>query len=244
FAAPQPTNLNTYLLKLDWNVTADAKHRIFVRGNLQSDRTEFAPQFPGQPPSHVQTSNNKGISAGYTALLSNTLINNFRYGFIRQGVSDSGRNPYSNVGFWNVSDQVSFQRTLNVNVPVHQLVDDISWTRGKHTLQFGGNWRIVNNNRLADEQNYLFGSMQPTWRLEGGIAGTGQDLDPSISGDFPAVDPNFAFSYDAAVTNVAGVMGSISATYNQTKDGFVATGALVPRHFKNNEVEFYAQDSW
>lgn len=244
FSAPQPQNLNTYLVKLDYNLTQNGNHRIFVRGNLQNDRTLYAPEFPGQPPSHVQRNNSKGIAVGYTALLSNTLINNFRYGIVRQGITDAGQNPYSNVGFWNMADQVSFQRTVNVNVPVHQLVDDINWTRGKHTLQFGTNWRIVNNNRFSNEENFLSGSIHPDWLANGGIANTGQDLDPSISAVLPAVDPSFGFSYDAAIANVTGILGSISAWYNQTKSGFVPTGALVPRHFRGNEAEFYAQDAY
>jgi hypothetical protein len=108
FAAPQPENQNTYLFKLDYNVTQNGNHRVFLRGNLQNDRELFAAQFQGEPPSHVFRNNNKGIAAGYTAILSNTVMNNFRYAFIREGTSDAESNPYSYVGFWNLADPVSF----------------------------------------------------------------------------------------------------------------------------------------
>jgi len=238
FAAPQPASLNTYLLKLDYNLTSNGEHRLFVRGNLQNDKTLRAAQFPGEPPSQVLTNNSKGIAVGYTAVLSPTVINTLRYGLVRQGLGQAGSNPYSYVGFWNISDILPFARTVNVNVPVNQFVDDLTWTHGRHTLQFGGNWRIVNNNRFSNEQNFFFGSMHPTWLNGGGIANTGQSLDP---GD---VDPNFGYAYDAAVADVTGIIGSISALYNQNKSGqFFPTGSLVPRHFKSNEFEFYAQDS-
>jgi hypothetical protein len=201
-----------------------------------------APQFPGLPPSQVLHDNSKGIFAGYTAVLSSSVINNLRYGFERQGVGRDGPNPYSNVGFSNLADQVSFMRSVNVNVPVHQLVDDVTWTHGKHTIQFGGNWRLIHNNRFSNEQNFIFADPHPLFFKNLGVANTGQDLDPAISGVFPAVDPNFATSYDTAITDVAGVFGSISATYNQTKNGILPIGALVPRHFKANELEFYGQD--
>jgi hypothetical protein len=260
FAAPQPTDQNTYLVRLDYNLTQNANHRLFLRGDLQNDRTLYAPQFPGEDPSKVTHDNSKGVFAGYTAVLGSTLINNARYGFIRQGVGTDGQNPYSQVSFWNLADQVSFQRTINVNVPVHQFADDLTWSGRKHTLQFGANWRIVNNNRFSNEQNFLFGSPHPTYLGPNGtVAGSGNDLDPSILSNpgapltgYPlvagtsadSVAPDFGGSYDAAIVDVTGVLGSISATYNQTKAGFLPAGALVPRHFKANEVEFYAQDSW
>ncbi|MFY9910102.1 MAG: hypothetical protein WAK56_09680, partial [Candidatus Sulfotelmatobacter sp.] len=245
FAAPQPASLNTFLLKLDYNLTANGTHRLFVRGNLQDDHTLDAAEFPGQPPSQIITNNSKGLAVGYTAVLTNNVINNLRYGFVRQGLGDAGPNPFSNIGFWNLSDLVSFARTVNVNVPVNQFVDDLTWTRGQHTLQFGGNWRIVNDNRFSNEQNFSYGSMHPTWLYEGGIAFTGQDLDPANVPLLPPMNPEFGYSYDAAVTNVTGMIGSISAIYNQNKSGqFLQVGDLVSRHFKSNEAEFYAQDSW
>lgn len=245
FAAPQPTNENTYLFKLDYNLTQNGNHRLFLRGNLQNDRELAAPQFPGEPPSHILRNNSKGIAAGYTAVLSNTVINNFRYAFIREGLSDAGSNPYSNVSFWSLADQVSFARTVNVNVPLNQFVDDVTWTRGKHALQFGGNWRIINNNRFSNEENFSNASTHPDWLFDGGIANTGQDLDPAISAAFPAVSADFGYTYDSAIADVTGVLGSISAIYNQDKSGlFLPVAAFVPRHFKSNEAELYAQDSW
>jgi hypothetical protein len=245
FAAPQPTNQNTYLFKLDYKLTQNGNHTLFMRGNLQNDRELFAAEFPGQPPSEITRNNSKGIAAGYTAVLSNTLINNFRYAFIRQGLDQAGGNSYSNVSFQDLSDQVSFLRTVNVNVPVNQFVDDVTLTRGKHTFQFGGNWRIIDNNRFSNEENFLNGATHPDWLEFGVIAGSYMDLDPEISPVLPTVDPNFGFSYDAAISDVTGILGSIAAWYNQNKTGqFVPPGNLVARHFKANEAEFYAQDAW
>ena len=245
FAAPQPASLNTYLAKLDYNLTQNGNHRLFVRGNLQNDRTLYAEQFPGEPPSQILTNNSKGLAVGYSAVLRSTVLNNFRYGFVRQGLGQAGPNPFSNVSFWNLSDQVSWDRTINVNVPVNQFVDDVTWTRGQHTLQFGGNWRILNDNRYSNAQNFFYGSVHPTWLYEGGVAFTGQALDPANDPTLPAMDPAFGYSYDAAVANVTGIIGSVSAIYNQNKSGqFLPVGALVPRHFKSNEAEFYAQDAW
>lgn len=134
--------------------------------------------------------------------------------------------------------------TTNVTVPVNQFLDDVTKTVGNHTFQVGANWRIVDNNRLSNAQNFTYSSPHPTWLQQGGIASTGQDLDPAINPSLLPVSPRFGASYDAAVTDVTGILGSLTAAYNQTKSGFLPQGALVSRHFKANEMEFYAQDSW
>ena len=247
FAGPQPADLNTYLARLDYNLTANGSQRLFVRGNLMNDRISYAPEFPGQPPSTISHNNSKGIFVGYTAMIGTSWINNLRYGFVRQGTGDDGENPYSYVNMWTLNDQVSFARRTQVTVPVHQIVDDVTWTRGRHTLQFGGNWRLIHNNRASDAQNYASASPHPTFFAPGGtIAGSGQSLDPGILYDsgFPLVSENFGGSYDAAVSELAGVFGSMSAYYNQDKAGAIEPGALVKRKFKANELEFYAQDVW
>ena len=247
FAGAEPQDLNTYLVRLDYNLTSNGNHRLFVRGNLMDDHISYPPEFPGQPPASVSQNNGKGIFVGYTAILSTSLVNNFRYGFIRQAVNDNGQNPYSYVSMWNLADQVSFARTTKLIVPVNQFVDDVTWTRGKHTLQFGGNWRIIQNNRYSDAQNYFSASPHPTFFAPNGtIANSGGGLDPSIlaSSGYPLVSENFGGAYDGAVSELAGVLGSISAIYQQDKNGPIATGTLIPRHFKSNELEFYAQDAW
>ena len=244
FAAPNPTNLNTILVRLDGSLKADDSQRIFVRGNLQDDSQSAVPQFLGQPPSSIIRTNNRGIAAGYTSVLSSSLINNLRYAFVRQGVGTGGQNSYPYVFFWDISNQIAFTPTTNVTVPVNQFLDDVTKTVGNHTLQFGGNWRIIQNNRLSNAQNFISASPHPTWLLQGGIANTGQDLDPAINPNLLPVSPDFGASYDAAVTDVTGILGSITAVYNQTKSGFVPQEALVPRFFKANEGEVYAQDSW
>ena len=85
FAGANPEKLNTYIARLDYKITENGNHSLFVRGNLQNDNQQEAPEFPGQPSSDFHTSNNKGIAAGYTALLRPTLINNLRWSLVREG---------------------------------------------------------------------------------------------------------------------------------------------------------------
>ena len=37
---------DTYIARIDWNVTSNGKHTLFWRGNLQNDREPTPPAFP------------------------------------------------------------------------------------------------------------------------------------------------------------------------------------------------------
>ena len=250
FAAPNPTKLDTYILKLDYKLTQSGNHTLFVKGHLENFHGNIdtlqadVAQFPGQPPNIFHTINSKGLFAGYTALISPTLVNNLRYGYIRQGVGDSGLSASDFNHFRGLDDVQGFSNTTLTNVPVHNIVDDLSWTRGKHTLQFGGNLRIIANNRTGNAQNISTTDTNVFWLDNAGISNTGSSLDPAAFG-YPAVDGSFGVNYDFAVAALAGLMTETNKTYNQDKTGhFFSPGQLITRNFKSTEGEMYAQDAW
>jgi len=252
FAGPNPEKLNTYIARIDYKITANGNHSLFFRGNLQNDNQEAAPEFPGQPSGDFHTSNNKGIAAGYTALIRPNLINNLRWSLVREGVGDSGTNSQPFVHFRTLSDLTDLAAQSEfVNVPVHNFVDDVTWTHGKHTWQFGTNLRLIHNNRAGNFQNVSYAVTDPfSLDTNAGIANTGSDLDPSQAYHFaippyPFVDSGFGEDYDFAAVGLAGIVTVSNVIYNQTKDGAqIPSGELVPRHFKSWEAEWYAQDAW
>ena len=247
FAGNNPTKHDTYIVKLDYKITANGNHSLFVRGNLQNDHEGTPPQYPGLPPNDFLTNNSKGIAAGYTALLRNNLINNFRYAFIRQGVGDSGLNNQPFNRLRGLSDSVGLTPSILTNVPVHNFIDDVSWTKGKHTLQFGTNWRLIHNNRQSNAQNLSEGYENLYWMSPSFIANEGTSLDPAIdpTGSFPLVDDSFGTSYSFAAMQLMGIMSQIYTVSNQDKNGnLIPSGNLVQRHFRNFEGEMYLQDKW
>ena len=52
-------------------------------------------------------------------------------------------------------------RSTVISVPVNNIVDNFSLTKGKHNMQFGVNWRLVHQNRTSDENSYNNASHQP-----------------------------------------------------------------------------------
>jgi hypothetical protein len=249
FPGNNPTSLNTYILKLDYKITADGNQSLFIRGNLQNDREAYPPQFPGLPPDYIQTNNSKGLAGGYTYIIRNNLINNFRYAFIRQGIGKSGINSQDYITLRGLDDTQALSPTdtptILTNVPVNNFIDDLSWTKGTHTIEVGTNWRVIHNNRQSDAENITYGYANAEWMNPTSLPGSGSSLDPSLNPSFPAVDTGFAYSYSFAATQVAGLISQVYTVANQDKNGVaIPNGELVPRHFRNFEGEMYLQDKW
>jgi hypothetical protein len=245
FAAPTPGSLNTYVAKFDFNINQN--QHVFVRGGMQGDNTGSGPEFPNQPQSLVSTNISKGAIAAYTATLRSNLVNNFRYGFIRQGYGTIGQIAQPYVLFGNGPTPLyALTNTTQVNVPVHNFVDDLNWVKGKHTLGFGANLRIVTNNRSSNEDSFPYARIYDLWLAPiGKVAGSGGSLDPAAFG-YPAVDSNtFQTGYDWPVMALTGLLDSSYSNYNITKEGNAqAVGSPAVRHFLAHEFETYIQDSW
>src|SRR4029077_1251872 len=69
FPGNDPTKLDTFIVKLDYKLTANGNQSLFIRGNLQNDHEAKPPQFPGLPPNDFITNNSKGLAAGYTYII-------------------------------------------------------------------------------------------------------------------------------------------------------------------------------
>ncbi len=257
FSSPLPAKLDTYVAKIDYNLTASGSHQIFLRGGLMSDReasrsdpSSFTgtggSEFPGQPANLTHINTSKGLITGYTAVLRPNLLNNFRYGFIRQAFVDLGQQSQHYINFRGLDNLTAQTPTGQTKVPVHNFVDDVTWTKGSHTFQFGGNLRVINNVRSSNATSFFTAQTDAFWLAGSCISACGNpvSLDPSGFG-FPAVDPNFSSSYDFAVTALAGLVTVVNSNYNLTKN-LTATqeGSPVARHFRNHEVEFYGQDTY
>jgi hypothetical protein len=250
FSSPSPQSFNTYLAKLDYNL--NAKQRIFVRGNLQYDRTINAEQFPGSTPNSARFDNSKGISAGHVWTVSDTVVNNLRYGFVRQGYADRGSThqdyaTFSNVDTFSAGVGGTIYPSSIINVPTHNIVDDVTWVKGKHTIQVGANYRAIFNNRATDSTAYKSANVTYAYLTVGSIAGTGSSLDPAAFG-FPAVDASFKTAYNSAIADATGLITHAVEFLNYGVSGNnlspLPVGGFTTRHYLSNEFEYYFQDSW
>ena len=236
FSSPRPINLNTSIVRLDY-ILSD-RHRLFVRGNLQDDVIRDAEQFPGLPASSVQQDNSKGVTAGYTWTATTSLVNDLRYGYVRQGNSNHGQGKGDYVDFRFLSTPTAETRTTMLTVPVNNVVDNLSWTKGNHSMQFGGNWRLIHQNRSSNATSNNGGTTNPYW------LGGNPPNPPGLP-----VDSGFVNSYLIAYANLVGTTPEVTNVYNYqatspTSGTLLADGAFLDRHFISNEFEWYAMDSW
>ena len=239
FSSPNPKTLNTSIARLDY-IPSD-KHRIFARGNLQKDTTGNLEQYPGQGPQSIQIDNTKGMTFGDTWTFSPTMVNDIRYGYVRQGYGISGIGQGDYVDFRFISTSTAETRSTIVSNPLNNIVDNFNWTKGKHSIEIGGNWRLVHQNRTSDANSYNYGNSNPYWLK-------GNPPDPSTVGLDP-VDGGFSNSYEIAYANLIGAIPAVTQVSNYkvtspTAGALQADGVAIDRHFKANEFEYYLQDSW
>ena len=240
FSSPNPKTLNTTIGRLDY--VPSEKHRIFARGNLQKDTTGNVEWYPGQGPQSTQIDNTKGMTFGETWTLSPTMVNDIRYGYIRQGYGTSGIGSGDYVDFRFLDTATAETRSTIVSNPVNNLVDNFNWTKGKHSIEIGGNWRLVHQNRSSDENSYNSASSNPYWLK-------GNPPDPSTIKGLDPVDGGFGNSYEIAYANLVGTIPSVTQVSNYkvtspTSGALLGDGVGIDRHFKANEFEYFIQDSW
>jgi hypothetical protein len=241
FSSGTPYSHNTSIVKLDW--TPSASQHIFVRGNLQKDVVASTAQFPGLPASTTTEDNTKGIAAGYTWTVRPNLVNDVRYGYIRQGsgVAGLGVGSYTDVRF--IASPTAETRGNIRIVPVNEINDTLSWTKGRHTFQFGGLWELIFNNSSTNTNSFDSGTTNPQGLSTNGLPS------PTQLG-LPAVASSFKSNFLNAYGNLIGAESSLTRNINYKVNAGGATGTLlaqgapVVRRFKSTEFEMYFQDSW
>ena len=238
--APIRFNNDAFITRLDYHLTADGKHTLFWRGSLQNVFNPQAPFLPGSAPQQTLVDHSKGFALEYTAVLSATKVNTFRWGFTRQstGIIGDTNQPW-NI-FYGLDEPVFYSH--NAQTPLHSLVDDFAWTKGKHSLQFGGTLGFARNPRLSYEHSFSLGKGATNWMSPTGFANTGFYLDPA-NGNYP--EPTSSPQYDLPMLSLLGMVSDVVANYNYDKaDNVLAPGTPVKRNYGLNWYEFYGQDSW
>ena len=207
-------------------ITRSGSHNLFWRGALRNDTQSGVPYLPGTPPLDTKADYSKGFTVGYTAVLSPTLVNNFHWGFTRQSRATPATMTRSrSYDFRGLNDNstsnnssLAITRSRVFQTPVHNFVDDVSWTKGKHTFSLGPTSVFIRNPR----ENFLSSFSQGVTNSSGldtaGIAGTSSPLDPGNNG-FPGVSSNFVIGYNYPMIAMLGMVSELDATFNFDKTG-------------------------
>ena len=255
FNVKTPSRLNTYIARFDFNLSD--RQTLFVRGNYQQDRVTknnyFATDcsdgvqcFPDTEPLTLWN-HPYGVAAGHTWTINNSLVNRFSYGLTRTAFSDFGDRtlPGGNGNFTTfrfIYRPTGFRSTLFRTTPVHNFVEDLSWIKGNHNLQFGGNVRFITNNRTSFANAFDEAVINPSWYDFSGAVltrdsyGTNASLFPSVAVRADLRD---------ALASVIGRFSQYSANLTYNPDRALApSGTPTERAFATQEYELYVQDSW
>ncbi len=260
FRAPISLDNNAFIARIDYHLTADGKHTLFWRGSLQNVHNPQAPFLPGAAPESVIDDHSKGFALGYTFVPTSSMVNSFHWGFTRQSVGVIGNSNQEWNVFYGLDQGIVYSH--NAQTPVHNFVDDLSWTKGGHTLQLGGNVGFARNPRVSYEHSFSVGKGATNWMSPTGFANTathtdssnpltcgaigtttgGSPLDPCHGGyPEPASTPQF----DYPIMSLLGMVSDIVGNYNYDKSGtLMGPGVPVKRKYGLNWYEIYAQDSW
>ena len=80
-------------------------------------------------------------------MISSHLVNVFGYGYTRLGTASTGNDTVVPSFFF--ANLTTTPRASQRVAPTTNFVDDLTWTKGRHTVQFGANMRFIENDRIS-----------------------------------------------------------------------------------------------
>lgn len=243
FNAPSKRQDNTYTTRIDWN--ANSKQKFFGRFNIarriQTDTVNsVAAQFPGDPETAQIIVRDYTWVVGHTWTASPSLVNQITVGAARSGLlfpnnfDPASPNSFTfGMGlaapFASISEQDRFVLTPTIR-------DDVTWTRGTHSFEFGGSFKPIDSKSgIVNDFNF------PTVGLGGLLTSLDSTLRPGTIGSGTARTGN----YDAAFAFILGRYAQVATNFNYDQSGTpLAPATGKHRDYKYNETELYVQDNW
>ena len=244
FNAPNGQNYHTQVGRMDYNIDGAGKHTLMVSGTLNGQTVAGSlAQFPGQAAASSNLDNSRRMAARYTWVISTHLINALNYGYNRPSSASTGNNTvYPSFGFTTLTATPRASRTLQ---PLNNINDDLTWTKGRHTAQFGVSFRFASYTSLSYNNFASFSFSRNT------LLGLGNDIDNDALAYIQAnIAPSAtAFANTTYVTNAFGAMFGMlnnwGATFHYLTNGTaIPFGSPYGNTFVEHEYESYAQDSF
>jgi hypothetical protein len=250
FNAPNALTETGYVARVDYSLSSNNK--LFGRFNLQNvlegnnNVGVFPIQFPSDPLTATQQSRDRGWVFGDTWILTPNLINQFTYGETRQSLQDPVNAPQAGnlyeLGWFGsfagatLATPYDRQTSSGRVVPNPTFRDDITYTRGKHTIAFGGQFNPAKvRTSLINDFDFI-------------SEGIGGEVSALQASEQPADITNDSTSQNLWNNFFAGDLGLIwddQTSINYTKSGTaLPPGSGDKRDWRLNNVAWYVQDSW
>jgi hypothetical protein len=240
FNAPVPVNLNSHVLRLDYNLASN--QQLYGRFQYQQDEIGGTRLFPDTPAQDTW-SHPLGLVVGHNWTINNNLVNTFRYGFTREAFTTQGDSTKNEIYFRNIFFPVNDSRETSRRTPVQNIVDDVSWVKGGHTFQFGTNIRIIRNQRTTFANAFDTAYTNPS-----GYDDSGSPITDTIndSEDFDSIGPlSDESDVRSAAAALFGRFTAFTSRFSFDQDGnLMPFGSPSERNFATEEYDFYVQDIW
>jgi hypothetical protein len=237
FNAPTSTEENTHIARLDFKI--NDRQSLYGRFNYQQDILTGASQFPDTPSTSLWD-HPKGFMVGHDWAIGNNRVNNFRYGLTRQSFSQQGDSSEPSISFRFVFSPLAFDRTLSRVTPTHNITDDFTWIKGNHTWQFGGNVRIIRNQRVDFGNAFDDAVTNPSFYNFSGAVVDGAFFNAGY-----LIDEADINTVQSAATALIGRYSQYSGNFTFDLDGSVLqSGTPTNRNFATEEYDAYVQDIW
>ena len=201
-------------------------------------------QLPGQQAASTALDNSYGISGVYTGVLSPSIVNTASIGLTHIRLKQTGQvGPSINMD--SISAPFDFTRPFDRDAPTWNIVNDLSWTKGSHSLSMGGTLRLIRNTRSNYSNSF------PSYSISRSTAlGLGSDITTLVNNYLAATYGSSVRMADAntvqrAMLDVFGVVTSGSMNYSYDTNGNpLPIGEPTVRTFASNEWELYFGDNW
>jgi len=247
FNAPSRRNDRAIVGKLDFHLDKAGKHTVTVRGTLAHNTDDVVlAQFPGQSPASTLQDRSRGFAMQYTAIPTQNAVNVFSLGYTRFAQKMSGvdgpilfMNPLDSL--LNFNARASSQR-----LPTWNPANDLTWTKDKHTITAGMNFRFMRNNTSSFGSSfakYGFGATE--------LIGLGADIQNALT-DYIQVrtgNPNAQLAdATSAAYGMANLLGLVNDNFHT--DQFDKNGKPLPqgtpqlRSFIERNYGAYIADSF
>src|SRR5215475_8347384 len=225
FNAPSHRNDRAIVGKLDFHLDPAGKHTLTVRGTLAHNNDDMIlAQFPGQGPASTLRDRSRGFAAQYTSGVSGPIL------FM---------NPLDSLQNLNA-------RAMTQRLPTLNPTDDLTWTKGKHTITAGLNFRFIRNSTSSFASSfarYGFGGSE--------LIGLGADIQNALT-DYIQNRTNDPTAELADPTSAAYGMAVLLGLVNDDfhTDQFDKKGNPLPqgtpqaRSFIERDYGAYVGDNW
>lgn len=240
FNASTPVRLHSHSARLDFNVTSH--QTLFARTNVIYDTWGGVPAYPDTP-APDEWDHPWGFALGHTWTIRNNLVNKVTYGYTRQSFTKGGDLNHNDIDFRFVYYPTNELYSLSRVTPVQNWVDDLSWVKGSHTIQFGVNVTKSNNIRTSYANAFDQAITNPSYYLTNLLRGP---LNNYVQAQYGlGMADGDGSNAENAMTALIGRFTQYTADYTYGHDlQLTPSGTPTTRNFAGQDYEGYVQDTW